>query len=135
MGRVLGQQGVQKGRAAPGQPGDEQRPADDLVRHGRVAPAVRHQPEPVAQQPQRVAPHADTSDEAELRLGFIGPEQDSHGFPKRVVPEVVQAGLFTGLVQQGLFIQPQEGEPIFRQPAAGCVDQAQEPRAIGAVRL
>ena len=135
MGRVLGQQGVQKGRAAAGQPGDEQRPADDLSRDGRVAPPIRHQPEPVAQQPHRVLVHADTSDEAELGLGFIGPEQDPQGFPKRVVPEVVQAGLCTGLVQQGLFIQPQQGEPIFHKPAADGVDQTQEHRAIGAVRL
>ena len=135
MGRVLGQQGVQEGRAAAGQPRDEQRAADDLSRDGRVAPPVRHQPEPVAQQPHRVLVHADTSDKAELGLGFKGPEQNLQGFTKRVVPEVVQAGLGTGLIQQGLFIQPQEGEPIFRQRAADFVDQTQEHRAIGAVRL
>ena len=57
MGRVLGQQGVQERRAAAGQPGDEQRAADDLSRYGRVAPPIRHQPEPVVQQPHRVPMH------------------------------------------------------------------------------
>ena len=126
MGRVLGQQGVQKGRAAAGQPGDEQRPPDDFSRNARVAPAVRHQPQPVAQQPHRVAVDADTADEAELGVEFIGPEQDPQAFPKRVVPEVVQAGPFTGLVQQSLFIQAQPFVPILHKPAAGGIDQAQE---------
>lgn len=134
MGRILGQQGMQERRAAAGQPGDEQRATDNLSRDGRVAPPIRHQPEPVAQQPHRVLVHADTSDEAELGLGFIGPQQDPQGSTKRVIPEVVQAGLFTGPVQQGLFIQPHPGEPIFPKPAADCIDQAQEHRAIGAVR-
>ncbi len=135
VGRVLGQQGVQERCAAAGQPGDEQRAADDLSRDGRAAPPIRHHPEPVAQQPHRVFVHADTSDKAELGLGFKGPEQDLQGFPKRVVSEIVQAGLGTGLVEQGRFIQPQEGEPIFRQRAAEGVDQTQEHRALGVVRL
>ena len=73
MGRVLGQQGVQKGRAAPGQTGDEQRPPDDFSRNARMAPAVLHQPQPVAQQPHRVAVDADTAHEAQLRVQFIRP--------------------------------------------------------------
>ena len=71
MGRVLGQQGVQKGRAAPGQPRNEQRPSDDFSRNARMPPAVRHQPEPVAQQPDRVVVDADTADEAQLGVEFI----------------------------------------------------------------
>ena len=130
-GGVLGQQGMQEGGAASGEPGDEDRSHDFFLPDGGKLVAIAPHEQAVTQHPHHLGLHGDAPDQVEPGVLLEGAQQDSQGSAEGGVSEIVEPGRLAAFLQQGVQVERHQGAAVVEREAAQSIYSPDDPGADG----